>query len=60
MPCAVNAGARRALSWWRCSAPDAAAEGKIASTHQATGLQVFSLYGETRRPTPPCWPASMR
>jgi uncharacterized protein YbbC (DUF1343 family) len=32
---------------------DAAAEGKIASGRdQATGLPVFSLYGETRRPTP--------
>ena len=32
---------------------DAAAEGKIASGRdRATGLPVFSLYGETRRPTP--------
>jgi uncharacterized protein YbbC (DUF1343 family) len=32
---------------------DAVAEGKIASGRdQATGLPVFSLYGETRRPTP--------
>jgi uncharacterized protein YbbC (DUF1343 family) len=32
---------------------EAAAEGKIASGRdQATGLPVFSLYGETRRPTP--------
>jgi uncharacterized protein YbbC (DUF1343 family) len=32
---------------------DASAEGKIASSRdQATGLPIFSLYGETRRPTP--------
>ena len=32
---------------------DASAEGKIASGRdRATGLPVFSLYGETRRPTP--------
>ena len=32
---------------------DAAAEGKIASGRdQATGLPIYSLYGETRRPTP--------
>ncbi|MBP6770917.1 MAG: DUF1343 domain-containing protein [Reyranella sp.] len=32
---------------------DAAAEGKIAAGRdQATGLPIFSLYGDTRRPTP--------
>src|SRR5262249_13701266 len=32
---------------------DASAEGKIASGRdQATGLPIYSLYGETRRPTP--------